>query len=332
MNLWIMGGKQRVSFGRAPEHTQFETAVVAKVSDAGTEKVLEYQTPKEHLAPEKKSTVFKAATIDGDAAYLCTETEILVCSFPAFEIQRVISLPCFNDLHHVTPGPNGTLWVAVTGLDAVAEITSDGDLLRLIDVMGRDVWDRFSKQTDYRLVASTKPHESHPNYVFFIDDKPWATRFHQRDAVCLDDPKKTIPILESPSHDGHVVGDHVIFTSVDGHVIRANYRIGEKEVFDLNELSTEPNRPLGWCRGLLPCQEGMWVGFSRIRYTKLKHNLSWIRHGFSDHAPLPTRISLYDLDDFRLIREIDMEATDLNAVFSIHGDPAGRNSHEILAS
>lgn len=320
MNLWIMGGKQLVSFGNMPEHTQFESGVVAKVSDAGTEKVFEYKTPKENLAPEKSSTVFKASTIVGDTAYLCTETEILICSFPDFELKRVISLPCFNDLHHVVPGPTGTLWVAVTGLDAIAEVSLEGELLRFIDVMGRNVWDKFSQETDYRLVASTKPHDSHPNYVFFLDGKPWATRFHQKDAVCLDDQTKTISICSSPNHDGHVEGDHVIFTSVDGHVVRANHRTGEKEIFDLNELSTTPNRPLGWCRGLLPSPEGMWVGFSRIRYTRLKHNLSWIRHGFADHAPLPSRISLYDLDSFQLLREIDLESVDMSAIFSIHGE------------
>lgn len=324
MNLWMMGGKQRISFGQVPEHTQFESAVVAKVEGDTVTNVFEYKTPAENLASEKKSTVFKAATIEGDTAYLCTETEVLICSFPSFEIKRIISLPCFNDLHHVTPGPDGTLWVVITGLDAVAQLSPEGDLLRIVDVMGRDVWDKFSKETDYRLVATTKPHDSHPNYIFFLDGKPWATRFHQKDAICLDDQSKTFPIHQAPNHDGHVEGDHVLFTTVDGHVIRINHRTGEREVFNLNDLSTTPNRPLGWCRGLLPCPEGLWVGFSRIRYTKLKHNLSWIRHGFADHAPLPTRISLYDLNNFSLLREIDLEPAELNAVFSVHTDgPAG---------
>jgi len=319
MSLWIMGGKQRIGFGKKPEHTMFESGVVAKLDDDGkAEKAFEYKTPPEHLAPEKKSTVFKAATIVGDTAYLCTETEVLICRLPDFEIQQLISLPCFNDLHHVAPGPDGTLWIVSTGLDAVAEVSCDGELLRLIDVFGRDVWDKFSKETDYRLVASTKPHESHPNYVFFLDGQPWATRFRQKDAVNLHDPTQTMPVFKESIHDGHVLGDEVWFTAIDGHLIRVNSRSGESQVTDLNELSTTPDRPLGWCRGLLRTEEGTWVGFSRLRHTRLKHNLSWIRHGFSNYAPLPTRLSLYDLDDFRVIREIDLEGAHLNAVFSIH--------------
>jgi len=318
MSLWVTGGKQRLAFGSQPEHTLFVSARIAKIDGDEVQNVLDYVTPPEQLATEKKSTVFKAATIEGDKAYLCTETEVLICSFPSFEIQRIISLPCFNDLHHVAPGPDGTLWVAVTGLDAVAEVSPEGELLQLVDAMGRNVWDKFSKETDYRLVATTKPHDSHPNYVFFIDGKPWVTRFHQSDAACLHEPTKTLPIGNLPLHDGHVDGEHVLFTSVNGQVIRINHQSGEKEIFDLNELSTTPDRPLGWCRGLLPTEEGIWIGFTRIRYTKLKHNLSWIRHGFSDHAPLPTRVALYDLDEFRLIREVDVEGADQNAVFSIH--------------
>ena len=77
-------------------------------------------------------------------------------------VLKVISHPCFNDLHHVTVGPQDTLFVAVTGLDAVAEVTLDGELIRLTStVEGVDVWDRFSPDVDYRRCASTKPHASH---------------------------------------------------------------------------------------------------------------------------------------------------------------------------
>ncbi|REJ67084.1 MAG: hypothetical protein DWQ31_11545 [Planctomycetota bacterium] len=324
MSLWITGGKQRIIFGTPPEHTQFESAVIARVDGERPSQAFQYKTPTEKLASEKKSTVFKAATITDERAYLCTETEVLVCRFPDFEIERLVSLPIFNDVHHVVPADDGSLWVVITGLDAVAQISPDDEVLRLTDVLGRDVWDKFDRDTDYRMVATTKPHDAHPNYLFFIDGAPWVTRFKQRDAACLDDLSRTIPVGDRPLHDGHVVGDHVLFTSVDGHVFRINHRSGQREVFDLNELSTNKNRPLGWCRGLLPTEEGLWVGFTRLRYTRLKENLSWIRHGFTSHAELPTRIALYDLDSFGLIREVDLEGVDQNAVFSIHQAPAPR--------
>jgi hypothetical protein len=79
---------------------------------------------------------------------------------------------------------------------------------------------------------------------------------------------------------------------------------------------------LGWCRGLLISSDGTaWVGFSRIRYTTLRRNLSWIAHGFKEtehHRQHPTRIARYDLEEPRLLSYVDLEPTGLGAVFSIH--------------
>jgi hypothetical protein len=63
------------------------------------------------------------------------------------------------------------------------------------------------------------------------------------------------------------------------------------------------------------------VGFSRIRYTTLRRNLSWIRHGFREsehHRERPTRVSLYSLERLALLRQIDLEDVGMGAVFSIH--------------
>ena len=118
------------------------------------------------------------------------------------------------------------------------------------------------------------------------------------------------------------VGSRLVFTSVDGHVISFDTETGEKRDLDLNRL-LEPgdDRPLGWCRGLLTDEDARraWVGFSRIRQTKLRKNLSWIRNGFRER--LPTRIALYDLERPARLREIDLEPAGINAVFSIHGAP-----------
>lgn len=331
--LWVVGGEQKLAFLEQNEWNKFRAAVVVRIDpDAPGEpalrRVLEYQSPPEHCPDDKPSFVFKAATLEGDTMWLCTQTEVLECSFPGFEIRRVISLPCFNDLHHVAPGPDGTLFVTVTGLDAVAEISRDGELIRLVDVLGGDVWDRFDRGIDYRKVPTTKPHRSHPNYVFFVDGQPWVTRFEQRDAV-------PVPLAPSGSgrppfvigsagiHDGHVVGDRLLFTSVDGHVIRFDLRTGEKRDLDLNSLmEPDDDRPLGWCRGL-QSEDGQtaWVGFSRLRRTKLRQNLSWVRHGFRQdflQKRLPSRIALYDLDRPAQLRQIDLEPAGVNAVFSIH--------------
>jgi hypothetical protein len=284
--------------------------------------VLEYESPAEHRPDGKASVLFKAASISGDRAYLCTQTEILICDFPSFAIRKVVSLPCFNDLHHVAVAPDGRLFVAITGLDAVGELTGDGTLIRLVSVLGGSVWDRFSESTDYRKVATTKPHRSHPNYVFFLDGRPWVTRFEQRDAVPLEGggDRQPFHLGSEGVHDGHLDGDFLYFTAVDGCIVRFDLRSGAMRRFDLNAWS-RTKAPLGWCRGVLPAGPSAWVGFSRIRYTSLRQNLDWVRRGFRDVDRLPaapTRIARYDLERGVLIDEVDLETAGMNTVFSIH--------------
>jgi len=329
--LWVVGGEQRGGFTIPEEWHRFRTAVVVRVEGDRAERVLEYQSPPENCPDDRPSFVFKAGTFEGDTAWLCTQTEVLECALPGFAIRRVISLPCFNDLHHVTPTPEGTLLVAVTGLDAVAEVSRDGELIRLTHVLGGDVWDRFSPDVDYRKVPTTKPHHAHPNYVFFVDGEPWVTRFHQRDAVPLHragDPAKNgggerFHVEIQGVHDGCVHDGRLLFTTIDGHVVGFDLATGEKSDLDLNGLGQpDDDRALGWCRGLLPCDgRRAWVGFTRFRYTKLRQNLSWVRHGFKmsdDHRNHPTRVALYDLERPALLHQVDLEDVGMGAVFSIH--------------
>jgi hypothetical protein len=81
----------------------------------------------------------------------------------------------------------------------------------------------------------------------------------------------------------------------------------------------DEDRLLGWCRGLLVGGGKVWVGFSRIRPTKFREALSWIRQGFAQSSP--THIACYDLDKRRCLKEIDLEAYGLNAVFNIFQAP-----------
>jgi hypothetical protein len=327
--LWVVGGEQKESFFEQHEWNRFRAGIVARIDleTGDSQRVLHYESPPEHCPDERPSHIFKAATLDGDTMWLCTQTEVLECALPGFEIRRVISLPCFNDVHHVTPGPAGTLFVAVTGLDAVAEVSRDGELRRLVHVLGGDVWERFDRRIDYRKVPTTKPHGSHPNYVFFLDGQPWVTRFEQRDAVPLEPSRNghhgPFSIAIQGIHDGHVTEDRLLFTAVDGHLVSFDLRTGKKLDIDLSSLrGPGDDLPLGWCRGLLPVDDGRraWIGFTRLRQTRLQQNLSWIRNGFreSQQRRLPTRISLYDLERPARLREIDLEPAGLNAVFSIH--------------
>jgi hypothetical protein len=323
--IFVVGGEQRGVPHWTREWKLYKKAAVMKIAAGRAERVLDYESPPQHCADDTPSIVFKAASIQGDRAYLCTQTEVLICDFPSFAIRNVVSLPCFNDLHHVAVAPDGRLFVAVTGLDAVAELTPDGTLLDLMSVTEDSVWDRFSKATDYRKIATTKPHHAHPNFVFFLDGEPWVTRFVQRDAVPLNGNARgrtPFKLGMEGVHDGHVANGFVYFTAVNGFVVAFNLASGTMQSVDLNQANGPyKDRPLGWCRGLLPHGKDVWVGFSRIRYTQLRQNIDWVRRGFRNAdrlPPAPTRIARYDLVNNECLEEIDLEPAGLNTVFSIH--------------
>jgi hypothetical protein len=61
------------------------------------------------------------------------------------------------------------------------------------------------------------------------------------------------------------------------------------------------------------------VGFSRIRYSRFRQNVSWIHHGFKPsylHCN-PTRLVHFDLEAPARLQEIDLEPFGVNAVFSV---------------
>src|SRR5205807_3541516 len=125
-----------------------------------------------------------------------------------------VSLPCFNDLHHVRPSGDGNLIAVNTGLDMVVKFTPQGRVLQEWWVLDEPRWSRFSRTLDYRKVESTKPHQSHPNFAFVLEGDLWVTRFRQRDAICLTKPGGRIDIgVESP-HDGLLSGNRIWFTTV----------------------------------------------------------------------------------------------------------------------
>lgn len=323
--IWVVGGEQYETPHWTREWRLYKQGVVVCVDRGYVNRVFEYRSPPDHCPDDRPSIVFKAATIVDDLAYLCTQTEVLICDFPSFSIRKVISLSCFNDVHHVAVAPDGRLFVAVTGLDAVAVLTPSGDLIKLVSVMGGSVWDRFDPTADYRKVATTKPHRSHPNFVFFLDEQAWVTRFEQRDAIPLEGDEsgsEAINLGGEGVHDGHIAGGFLYFTKVNGLILRLDLQSRSMKVFDLNEMSRRSG-PLGWCRGILPADNAAWVGFSRIRYTALRQNIDWVRRGFqgSDRLAAPTRIAKYDLNAGSLLDEIDLEQAGLNTIFSIHDRP-----------
>lgn len=316
--LYITGGQQR-SFGETDEWRQYGKGIIARVdlSTGQRETCVEYVSPPEVCPDEESSITFKAATLEGDRLYACTSTEVLVYELPGFRLAHYVSLPCFNDLHHVRPTAEGTMLVANTGLDMVVEITPAGERVREWNVLGKPPWAQFSPHVDYRKVATTKPHKSHPNHVFEIGEHIWVTRFEQRDAVCLNNGHHRMGIDIQRPHDGTPYEGLVYFTTVDGHLVVVDqHTLKVEDIVDLNPKGGQ-GLVLGWCRGLsIVDGTRVWVGFSRVRPTKLKENVSWIKNGFRQRR-MPTHIALYDLAKRERIREIDLEPLGMHTVFSV---------------
>ena len=319
-DIYVVGGHVRQNVFRTLEEWQScdkGRIVRLDVSNGESQSCVEYLSPPEACANELPAILFKSAYLDKDTLYACTSTEVLIYKLPDFRCIKYLSLPCFNDVHHVCPTGKDTLAVAVTGLDMVVEITMDGEVVREWSVLEEDLWARFSRDLDYRKVPTTKPHHSHPNHVFQVDGELWVTRFKQKDAICLTKPGGRIDVAVERPHDGYLFGDSVYFTTVDGHVVVADQKTHKvRQTFDLNEMHPEPPKVLGWCRGLLPLDERfVWVGFTRVRPTKFKENLAWIRNGATRHKA--SHIALYDLERRECVQEIPLEPHGIGVVFSM---------------
>jgi hypothetical protein len=255
---------------------------------------------------------------------------------PSLTQTAYISLPFFNDVHHVAPTPQGNLLVASSGLETVSEITHEGELIREWNVLGEQptVW---SKDKDYRRL-NLKPHRSHPNFLFSLDEELWVTRFYQKDAICLTRPGLSIDIAVGSPHDGILSGDYIYFTTTNGNIVIAHQKsLRVEEIIDLNQIHRHGG-PLGWSRGIHIEDGKMWVGFSRIRPTKLKENVEWVKRSLKWRLrwmlpdfvtgrskwmkkglkkELPTRLACYDLAMKKCVCEMNLEPHGISAIFSI---------------
>lgn len=335
-NHYIVGGQSRSLRKQAEGWRKLDTAVILNVdsTEGRVERCVEYVTPAIACADELPSITFKSSTLQGDLLYACTETEVIVYRVPTFTIERYISLPFFNDLHHVLPTRRGTLLLAVTGLDMVVELDGENRVIREWDTSERGIWTRFSKEVDYRKVATTKPHIAHPNFIFTTGDDVWVTRNEFLDAVCLTAPGRRITIWPQGNsdhigpHDGHVSNGAVYFTTVDGHIVIADHATTRVlQHIDVTKLR-QGTRKVGWCRGLKLLNDGqILVGFTRLRPTRFQDNIGWVKSRIKDLAGIadtpdsgvyvPTHIACIDPEQGRVDWTLNLEEQGLNAIFSI---------------
>ncbi len=320
--LYALGARQRNLVIKSEEEWNlYESALILELDpESGDVRTcVEYKSPAEARAHERSSMVFKAGTIVGNQLYACTATEVLIFNLPDFQQAGYVSLPALNDVHHVTPTSDGNLLIANTGLDMVIKCNLRGEVLSEWSVLDGDPWARFSRDIDYRKVDSTKPHQSHPNFVFELNGEAWVTRFKQRDAICLDDRSKRIDIAVESPHDGLICGDQIYFTTVDGRIVIANpCTLQVDEIVDLKQINGG-DALLGWCRGILPLDERrLWVGFTRVRKTKFRENILWAKHAFRPGMrEKATHIALYDIVERRCLQEFDLEPHGMNIIFSV---------------
>ncbi len=320
--LYVVGGQEKKNAASQMKdwHHQHLKGIVLQVDPEtdNTDHCLDYISPVEVRAGVDAAVLFKSATVQDGKIYLCTPTEVLIYSLPDFKQVGYVSLPCFNDVHHVRPTPEGNLIIANTGLDMVVVVSLQGDVLREWNTMGQDPWERFSKDVDYRHVISTQPHQSHPNNVFYIGEDIWVTRFKQKDALCLTQPDRRIPIDVQRVHDGYVHGESVYFTTVNGFIVVAGLEtLKIKETYNLAEFSKgDPHHVLGWCRGLHVLDDDLIaVGFSRLRPTRFAENVRWAKYYMGmrkDVGPMPTRVAIYDLKKHLLCWEMPLEDLGVN--------------------
>ncbi len=324
--LYVTGGHHKpVGLRAREEATTYEKGLILRV-DPGRGEVkcsVEYTAP-ESSGPKDASITFEGGVLQGDLLYTCTRTEALVYRTPTFDLVRYVSLPSFNDVHHVRPTEAGNMLVTNTGLDMVVEVDPDGKVLREWDVLGERTWTRFSRDIDYRHVLSTKPHLSHPNYTFFLDGELWVTRAMQKDAYCLTKPNPRIDLGPEFCHDGEVRGDRIYFTTVNGTIVIVNAKTLEPErILDLNRMDNSRKASLGWCRGLAFLDESLvWVGFSRLRLTRFKENVRWVKDLIKGEQ-MPTHIALYDLLAERRLAVIDLEPYGMHVIFGVFPTDVG---------
>lgn len=319
--LRVIGGRQRAPQGMRELDQRwygYGAGVLVELGTDTVEPILEYASAPGTCGPEDP-VLFKSSTVAGGRLYATTQTEVVVYSWPDLRQLAHVSHPVFNDVHHVIPAdpadPASDLLVAVSGQDAVARMSLDGDLRALWSVDPDRPEVAIDPEVDYRIDCDLKPHKIHPNYLFSLDGEVWATRFETRDAVAVHRPDRRMAIGRERCHDGVVHDGRVFFTTVDGHVIEVD--ASTLEVRAEHQLTGQrTDTLLGWCRGLTFLDDHhVAIGFSRIRHTKFRQTLSWVRNGLTTSEP--TRVAVYDTRSWSLVGECDLESAGCNAVFSI---------------
>ena len=220
---------------------------------------LAYESPT-GVRPEPGCHIFKSGSVHASHLWVVTQTEVLKIALPSFDVEAVYSMYSYNDLHHVC-FIDGDMHVVSTGLDCVVQHDGVGEPKQWHHALGKDISSCFDLNKDWRQEATTKPHASHPNFCFNTPHGLWMTRFKQKDAVCVSEPERRIPIDVGNPHDGLVHGASVWFTTTNGHLVQSDPETCiVQNVYDMNQASKD-GIPPGWCRAA-------YRGANRVRWVQ----------------------------------------------------------------
>ena len=265
------------------EGFRFNGAVV-QILDWKQKKVVKeitYTSPPEHLG-DGLSMQFKGATVYNNKYFVVTNTELLIYDLENWILEDVISHPTFNDLHGVMPNEH-KIYICNTGLEMVQVMDYHGKIIEEINIASTPTYERFSRQEDYRKIATTKPHEVHINHIFTIGDDIWFTRGNKRDAVNIYKQSEKISFrdLFSPQetilcHDGIIRGEYLYFTTVNAHIISIDPETRQVvNDLDINQINVS-GKNIGWARGLELTGNSLFLGVSKMRHSNFKEYTRWL--------------------------------------------------------
>lgn len=302
MKLVLAGGRQGRDAGAVDrDHRPLYDQATAVLLDPGAgalTPLLSWRTPD---LPAGLGHRFGAPSVDGATLVLCTEREVL---WVRGDEREATSDPRYNDLHHAAV-IDGEVWVAATGVDGVLAgerflPVLEGATLPPGDLRGR-----------------TLPDRAHPNHLLVHGGRVWVTRGTRGDVLPVDGGTPVV-LADVVVHDGFPTADGAWFTGVDGRLVLADLDRGR--VIRELRLDRGHAEPLGWCRGLWVGEGRAWVGFTRIRTTRLRGHLAWVRgrlRGRPVATRRPTRVVEVDLRDGAILREIVTEHVGLDAIFGL---------------
>jgi len=328
-NLLITGGKLRENGFELGEGKYYGCAKLLRLdTDSGEiNELLSIDKGNDNYPDIHPNLEFTVGDVAGNELWLSTDTEIRHYSYPNLDLLSTYSHPCFHNIHSVAVHDE-RLYVTSTGLDMVVVLNKySGDIISYQNAEGKPTWHRFLSDFDYRKIHSTRPHDCHPNYVFWISNEPWVTRCTQEDAVQLSDTSNRIdisgPDKEISVHDGIVKGEYVYFTSVDGCIVVAD--INTKEVIEtINIYDLKGYGGLrGWCRGLYMTDDIVYIGFSRLRKTRRIEKIKWVSHLINKGKSIDNcSVLAIDLLKREIIADYHIPENMIDAVYTILPEPA----------